>query len=129
MATHAHRYSALDLPNPWRAAAPLALLALAAAAFGVDPRLPWLVGVAGAVCFGAGAIVRAARARVELAAVRRSADRLIVHEPRSRDASELVRWRVAELTSPAARLALRREVELTIAALDPRTLPSASPLN
>lgn len=121
-------YPNLDLPRPWRAAAPLAGLALAAAAFDIDPRLPWLVGALGAVCFATAAAVRAIRARVELAAVRRTADRLIVHEPRSVDASELVRWRSEELTSAAARDALRREVLRTVAQLDPRTLPSASPL-
>ena len=129
MATHAPRYSSLDLPRPTRAAAPLAVLAVVAAAFEADARLPWVVGAGGAVCFAAAAVVRAVQARRELAAVRRSADRLIVHEPRSRDASELVRWRVAELTAPTARAALRHEVERTLAALDPRTLPSASPLN
>jgi len=128
VATHVHRYSSLDLPHPFRAAAPLFGVAVAAGAFDIDPRLPWLVGVAGAVCFAAAATVRAARARIELAAVRRTADRLIVHEPRSLDACELVRWRSEELTSGAAREALRREVLRTIAQLDPRKLPSASPL-
>src|SRR4051812_2457746 len=128
MATHAHRYSSLDLPHPVRSAAPLIALALAAAAFDIDPRLPRLVGVLGAVCFAAAASVRAARARLELAAVRRTADRLIVHEPRTIDACELIRWRSEELTSAAARAALRREVLRTIAELDPRKLPSASPL-
>lgn len=128
MATHAPRYSTLDLPHPVRAAVPLVLLALAAAAFDVDPRLPWAVGVFGAACFGTAACVRATRARLELAAVRRTADRLIVHEPRTLDASELVRWRSAELTSIPARDALRRELLRLVADLDPRKLPSASPL-
>jgi hypothetical protein len=128
MATHASRYSTLDLPRPFRSAAPLLLLAFAAAAFDIDPRLPWLVGAVGATCFGIAAGIRAGRARVELAAVRRTADRLIVHEPRSGDASELVRWRSAELTSAAARDALCREIQRTLADLDPRRLPSASPL-
>jgi len=122
------QYSTLDLPRPYRSAAPLAGLAVAAALFDVDPRLPWLVGALGAVCFAAAAVARAARARLELAAVRRTADRLIVHEPRTLDASELIRWRTAELTSPAALDALRRELLRTIADLDPRRLPSASPL-
>src|SRR5947209_6118437 len=100
----------LDLPRPYRAAAPLVLLALAAVLFDADPRLPWLVGVAGAGFFASAAAVRAVRARIELAAVRRTADRLIVHEPRSHDASELVRWRSAELTAQPARDALRREI-------------------
>jgi hypothetical protein len=128
MAAHAHGYSSLDLPRPLRAGAPLAALALVAAAFDIDPRLPWLVGVVAGVCFAAAAAVRATRARLELTAVRRTADRLIVHEPRTVDASALVRWRTEELTSPAARAALRRELERTLAELDPRTLPSASPL-
>jgi hypothetical protein len=125
MATHA---TGLDLPRPFRAAAPLAGLALAAALFDVDPRLPWLVGVLGAACFAGAAAVRAARARIELAAVRRTADRLIVLEPRSHDASELVRWRCEELTSQSARAALRREIMRTLDQLDPAKLPGASPL-
>lgn len=118
----------LDLPRPFRAAAPLMLLAALAGAADLDPRLPWLVGAFGAGCFGVAAAVRAVRARVELAAVRRTADRLIVHEARSRDASELVRWRCEELTCREARDALRREVEHLLRELDPSKLPSASPL-
>ena len=37
--------------------------------------------------------VRSVRAHHELVAVRRTADRLIVHSPHTRDASDLVRWR------------------------------------
>src|SRR5690348_1955032 len=118
----------LDLPRPFRAAAPLVLLAALAGAADLDPRLPWVVGVFGAGCFAVAALVRATRARIEFAAVRRTADRLIVHEARSRDASELVRWRCDELTTRDARDALRREVERVLAELDPRKLPSASPL-
>lgn len=125
MATHATN---LDLPRPYRAAAPLIALAVAAALFDVDPRLPWLVGVAGAGFFGAAALLRAVRARHELAAVRRTADRLIVYEPRGNDASELVRWRCDELTSAAARTALKREIDRLLDELDPRRLPGASPL-
>jgi hypothetical protein len=126
MATHA---TGLDLPRPFRAAAPLAALAVAAALFDVDPRLPWLVGAAGGVFFAAAAAVRAVRARLELAAVRRTADRLIVHEPRTIDASELIRWRCEELTVQSARDALRREIDRLLADADPRKLPGASPLN
>jgi hypothetical protein len=73
-------------------------------------------------------VIRAGRARIELGRVRRAADRLIVHELRSRDASELVRWRCEELTSRPALDALRREVERLLRDLDPAKLPSASPL-
>jgi hypothetical protein len=118
----------LDLPRPFRAAAPLVLLAGLAGSVSLDPRLPWLVGAFGAGCFGIAAAFRAVRARVELAAVRRTADRLIVHEPYSNDASELVRWRCEELTCREARDALRREVEHILGELDPAKLPSASPL-
>ena len=68
------------------------------------------------------------RARHELAAVRRTADRLIVHSPQSRDASDLVRWRSDELTTRAKRESLRRDVERSLRSLDPARLPSASPL-
>jgi hypothetical protein len=125
MATHA---TGLDLPRPFRAAAPLIALAAAAALFDVDPRLPWLVGALGAACFGVAAVVRATRARLELAAVRRTADRLIVYAPTRNDASELVLWRCRELTTVDARAALRRELERTLRQLDPARLPSASPL-
>ncbi len=118
----------LDLPRPFRSAPPLAVLALVAGAFDLDPRLPWLVGVFAASCFALAAAVRATRARIELARVRRAADRLIVHELRSRDASELVRWRCDELTSRASLDALKREVERVLRDLDPAKLPSASPL-
>jgi hypothetical protein len=128
VATYAKRYPTLDLPRPLRSAAPLALLALAAVALDIDPRLPWLVGVFAAVCFGTAAVVRGTRARLELAAVRRTADRLIVHDTRMRDASELVRWRCEELTARPALDSLRREVEQVLADLDPGKLPGASPL-
>jgi len=118
----------LDLPRPFRSAVPLVLLALAAGAFDLDPRLPWLVGAFAASCFAVAAVVRATRARIELAHVRRAADRLIVHELRSRDASELVRWRCEELTARSALDALRHDVERVLADLDPTRLPSASPL-
>ena len=126
MATHA---TGLDLPHPFRAAAPLVALAAAALLFEIDPRLPWLVGAVGAVFFATAAVFRAVRARLELAAVRRTADRLIVHEPRTIDASELIRWRCEELTAQSARDALRREIERVLAEADPRKLPGACPLN
>jgi hypothetical protein len=53
---------------------------------------------------------------------------LIVHEPRTGDASELIRWRCDELTSQATRDALRREIERLLTGLDARKLPGATPL-
>lgn len=128
MAAHASRYSSLDLPNPARAAVPLLALAVIAAGSELDARLPWVAGAVAAVCFASAAALRAVRARHELSVVRSTADRLIIHEPRSMDAYELIRWRSKELTAPDARIALRREVEATIRQLDTRRLPSASPL-
>lgn len=104
------------------------VLAAAAASVDADPRLPWLVGALGAACFGFAAGLRAVRARLELAAVRRTADRLIVAAPAGTDASALVRWRSAELTSETARVALRKELERTLHELDGGRLPGASPL-
>jgi hypothetical protein len=121
-------YSALDLPQPRRNALAFAALAVAALAVDADPRLPWVVGVAAAALFAAAGAGRTLQARRELAAVRRTADRLIVHEPLSRDASELVRWRAAELTARERRERLARAVAATLRALDPARLPSASPL-
>jgi len=120
--------SALDLPRPGKAALPYLALTLASLALDADPRLPWLAGAAGAVLFAAAGTVRTVRARHELAAVRRTADRLIVQSLHSRDASELVRWRCNELTTRARRERLRREIERLLHSLDPALLPSASPL-
>jgi hypothetical protein len=128
MAAHATRYSTLDLPRPLRSAAPLLALAALALMLDVDPRLPWLAGAVGAICFGGAAVLRALRARRELAAVRRTADRLIVHEPRTADPSELIRWRSLELTTRERRRTLGREVDRVLRALDTSRLPSASPL-
>lgn len=121
--------SSLDLPRPGRAAAMYGALALAAVALDADPRLPWLAGVLGSALFAAAGTAQTVRAHHELVAVRRTADRLIVHSPhRSRDASDLVRWRSAELTTRAQRDKLRKEVDGIVVSLDPGRLPSASPL-
>lgn len=128
MATHASRHPALDLPRPFRTAAPFLALAAVTALFDIDPRLPWLVGVIGAGCFAAAAGVRGAQARFELAGVRRTADRLIVYSPYSHEAPELILWRSRELTDGDARARLRREYERTLRQLDPNRLPSSSPL-
>ena len=125
---HRRSYSALDLPHPWRDALVFIALVAAALALDADPRLPWAAGVVAALLFAVAGTVRTVQASRELAAVRRAADRLIVNAPTSRDASELVRWRCAELTTRAERDRLVREVERTLRALDPRLLPSASPL-
>src|SRR5258706_14454235 len=100
--------STLDLPRPGKAALPYVVLALVALALDVDPRLPWLAGVVGAVLFATAGAVRTVRAQHELAAVRRTADRLIVPNPISRDASDLVRWRCRGPTPDAKRERLRR---------------------
>jgi hypothetical protein len=121
-------YSALDLPHPWRAAAAFATLVAVALALEADPQLPWVVGLAAAALFAAAGATRTVQGHRELTAVRRTADRLIVVAPTSRDASELVRWRCAELTRRVHRDRLARGVQSTINALDPRRLPSASPL-
>jgi hypothetical protein len=120
--------STLDLPRPGRAALAYGALALAALSLDVDPRLPWLAGATAAILFAGAGTIRTARAYHELVAVRRTADRLIVHNPLSRDASDLVRWRSAELTTRARRDALRRDVNHLLRSLDPARLPSASPL-
>ena len=125
---HPRPYSALELPHPVRAALVFGLLAAAALCLEVDPALPWSAGVAAAGLFAAAGTVRTVREQRELTAVRRSADALIIHAPTSRDASELVRWRCAELTTRAERDRLSREIARTLHAADPARLPSASPL-
>jgi hypothetical protein len=118
----------LDLPRPGRAALPFVALALAALGFEADPRLPWIVGLLAAGAFGGAAGLRWFRAERELAAVRRTIDRLIVLQPHSSETSSLARWRSLELTAPDYRKALAREVDRVLAMLDPRKLPGASPL-
>jgi hypothetical protein len=125
---HRPAYHALDLPRPGRAALVFAALVAVALLFDADPRLPWEAGVVAAALFAAAGTVRTVREYRELAAVRRAADHLIVHAPRSRDASELVRWRSEQLTARAVRDGLRREVERLRRSLDPARLPSASPV-
>jgi hypothetical protein len=128
MATYARNPLYLDLPRPGRAALPFGILALAALGFEADRRLPWIAGALAAGFFGGAAALRAYRARRELESVRRSVDRLIVVEPHSSETSALVRWRALELTAPAYRKGLEREVVRIIKMLDRNTLPGASPL-
>jgi hypothetical protein len=119
---------ALDLPHPYRAAAPFVLLCLVALAFEADPQLPWIAGALASASFGGAAGVRALGAHRELAAVRRNVDRLIVLEPHSSEKSALAHWRAMEVTAPEFRRSVRREVERVLSLLDPGSLPGASPL-
>jgi hypothetical protein len=121
-------YSNLDLPHPGRSALLFGVLVVAALALDAAPDLPWTAGVVAAGCFAVAGVARTIHDRRELTGVRRAADRIIVHAPTSRDASELVRWRCAELTSRGSRDRLTREVRTTLHRLDPSLLPSASPL-
>ena len=113
MATHAPSFGTLDLPRPGRAALPLLALALVALALEASPQLR-LAGVAAAACFGLAAAVRAERARAELRAIRRTADRLILADPHAAEGSDVVRWRTLELVAPATRHGLARELEQTL---------------
>jgi hypothetical protein len=127
VATHAHRVGALELPRPGRAAVPLVALALVALALEAAPELR-LAGAAAAACFALAAAVRAERARAELRAVRRTADRLILVDAHSAEGSDIVRWRMLELVAPDSRRRLGQELERTLRRSDPGRLPSASPL-
>ena len=127
MATHAPSLGSLDLPRPGRAALPLAALAAVALALVAAPQLR-LAGVAAAGCFALASVVRAERARADLARVRRTADRLILADAHAAEGSDIVRWRTLELVSPASRQGLAREVEQALRRADPARLPSASPL-
>jgi hypothetical protein len=128
MATHAHTSIGLDLPRPWRAAAPFALLGLAALGFEIDPKLPWIAGAVGALAFAGAAGVQAFRAWRELSQVRATVDRLIVLEPHTSETSPLVRWRALELTTLEYRGMLTRECDRVLSLLDRSSLPGASPL-
>src|SRR5436305_2608631 len=120
--------SALQLPRPGRSAAPFAVLCLLALCLEADPRLPWIAGALASVSFAGAAAIRWLRAKHELAAVRRNVDRLIVLEPYSSDRSALAHWRAAEVTAPAFRHNVRREVDRVLSVLVPGSLPGASPL-
>jgi hypothetical protein len=119
----------LDLPHPLRSALVFGGLAAAALALDADPRLPWAAGVVAGALFAVAGSVRGFRAHRDLVAVRAAADRLIVHEPRTRNASALVRWRSEELTRRSHRDALAAEVGRLLRSLDPARLPSSSPLH
>jgi hypothetical protein len=106
---------------------PLVALGLAALVLEADPSLR-IAGAAAAGCFIVAAAVRVARARVELARIRRTADRLILADGVGQEGSDIVRWRSRELVAPAARRGLAQELDQTLRQLDPARLPSASPL-
>lgn len=127
MASHAQSFGGIDLPRPGRAALPLLVVALVALALEVAPQLR-LAGVAAAACFSLAAAIRAERARAELRAIRRSADRLILASAVGVEGSDVVRWRTLELVDPATRQGLARELDQTLRSVDPSRLPSASPL-
>ncbi len=127
MASHAPSFGTIDLPRPGRAALPLLALALVALALEAAPELR-LAGLAAALCFAVAAAVRAERARAELRAIRRSADRLILASAVGVEGSDVVRWRMRELVDPATREGLARELEQTLRRIDPARLPSSSPL-
>jgi len=127
MATHAPSFGTLELPRPGRAALPLLVLAVVALVLEASPQLR-LAGVAAAGCFALAAAVRAERARAELRAIRRSADRVILASATGVEGSEVVRWRTLELVAPATRNGLAREIEQSLRRADPARLPSGSPL-
>ncbi len=127
MASHAQSFGGIDLPRPGRAALPLLAVALLALALEAAPQLR-LAGAAAAACFALAAAVRAGRARAELRAIRRSADRLILASAVGVEGSDVIRWRTLELVDPATRQGLAREVDQTLRRIDPARLPSASPL-
>jgi hypothetical protein len=127
MASHVQSFGGVDLPRPGRAALPLLVVALVALALEAAPQLR-LAGVAAAACFALAAAIRAERARAELRAIRRSADRLILASAVGVEGSDVVRWRTLELVDPATRQGLARELDQTLRSVDPSRLPSASPL-
>jgi hypothetical protein len=127
MATHAPSFGRLELPRPGRAALPLVALAVVALALEASPQLR-VAGLVAAACFALAAAVRAERARAELRAIRRTADRLILASATGVEGSDIVRWRTLELVAPPTRQGLARELEQTLGRVDPARLPSASPL-
>jgi hypothetical protein len=127
VASHAQSFGGIDLPRPGRAALPLVAVALAALALEAAPQLR-LAGVAAAACFALAAAIRAERARAELRAIRRTADRLILASAVGVEGSDVVRWRMRELVAPSTRQGLARELDQTLRSVDPSRLPSSSPL-
>jgi hypothetical protein len=127
VASHAQSFGGIDLPRPGRAALPLLAVALVALALEAAPQLR-LAGLAAAACFGLAGAVRAERARAELRAIRRSADRLILASAVGVEGSDVVRWRTLELLDPTTRQGLAREIRQLLRSVDPARLPSAAPL-
>jgi hypothetical protein len=127
VASHAQSFGGIDLPRPGRAALPLVAVALAALALEAAPQLR-LAGVAAAAYFALAAAIRAERARAELRAIRRTADRLILASAVGVEGSDVVRWRMRELVAPSTRQGLARELDQTLRSVDPSRLPSSSPL-
>jgi hypothetical protein len=127
VATHAQPFGTIDLPRPGRAALPLLAVAVVALALEADAQLR-TAGAAAAACFAVAAGVRAERARAELRAIRRTADRLILASAVGVEGSDVVRWRTLELVAPATREGLARELVQTLRRIDTARLPSASPL-
>lgn len=117
-----------DIPQPLRAALPLAALGLAALLLDALPGLPWQAGPAIAAPILLAALVRAGQERRALTRLRANADRVLLRDGNP-GASPLLAWRAAELVGRHERERLADEARRAIAAADPHTLPGAEPLN
>ena len=115
-------------PRPIRSAWPFLVLGALALMLDVDPRLPWLAGVAAAGFFLVAGGVRAGRAYVELRSLRRAADVQILRGLRT-PYGDFVGWRARELEEPAARRRARRPLRRLIRDLERVTLPGTQPVN
>jgi hypothetical protein len=126
---YASRQASLEVPRPGRAGLPFLVLGAAALLLEVDPRLPWLAGIASAALFALAGAVRAVRAAVELGRLRRTTDELIHHRGEIGTMSAVVAWRVTELTSIRRRDAVARSVDRALRGSEASRLPGAVPLN
>jgi hypothetical protein len=107
----------------------LATVAIVPLAAGLSGVIRPLSGLVFAAIFIAVGTLQALLAYIELAGLRREADRELRLGRKPYFQPALVSWRSAELTAERHRRALARAVARTERDLSPATLPGASPLN
>ena len=130
MAAHASpRPFSAEIPHPVRAAAPFAVLCVAAFGLAAAPDLPWAAAAVTGLLFLLAGAVQFGRAEHELWLLRRQADRALLRGIAPAHRSALVAWRAGELTSDGHRLRVAGDVNRLLREIDPSRLPGASPLN
>jgi hypothetical protein len=120
--------TALDIPQPAKAALPFAVIA-AACPMLVLAGVAWPLAATAAAGAATYACVAALRALREREALRRAADELLVIGIAPTPHSPLLTWRIDELTSVRFRHSLGKSVKRIVSELEGHSLPSAVPLH